>query len=63
MSSMVLTLLNNKKKQFFHYNFYEFLKKLRSFLRPIHQIGKLIPNLLQVCQPIKHPLKINKKFE
>ena len=38
------------------------LKKLRSFLRSVHYIGKFIPNLAQISHPLRPLLKKSSKF-
>ena len=38
------------------------LKQLRSFLGSVHYLGKFIPNLSQLCHPLRPLLKKNKKF-
>ena len=38
------------------------LKKLRSFVGPVHYIGKFIPNLAQVSHPLRPLLKKTSKF-
>ena len=38
------------------------LKKLRSFMGSVHHLGKFIPNLSQLCYPLRPLLKKNKKF-
>ena len=38
------------------------LKKLRSFMRSVHHLGKFIPNLSQLCYPLRSLLKKNTKF-
>ena len=38
------------------------LKQLRSFLGSVHYIGKFIPNLSQLCHPLRPLLKKNIKF-
>ena len=38
------------------------LKKLRSFMGSVHHLGKFIPNLLQLCYPLRPLLKENTKF-
>ena len=38
------------------------LKKLRSFLGPVHYIGKFIPNLAQISHPLRILLKKTSKF-
>ena len=38
------------------------LKQLRSFLGSVHYLGKFIPNLSQLCQPLQPLLKKNTKF-
>ena len=38
------------------------LKKLRSFMGSVHQLGKFIPNLSQLCYPLQPLLKKNSKF-
>ena len=38
------------------------LKQLRSFLGSVHYLGKFIPNLFQLCHPIRLLLKKNTKF-
>ena len=40
----------------------ENLKQLRSFLGSVHYLGKFIPNLLQLCHPLRPLLKKNTKF-
>ena len=35
------------------------LKKLRSFMGSVHHLGKFIPNLFQLCYPLRPPLKKN----
>ena len=38
------------------------LKKLRSFMGSLHHLGKFIPNLSQLCFPLRPLLKKNTKF-
>ena len=38
------------------------LKQLRSFLGSVHYLGKFIPNLSQLCHPLRPLLKRNTKF-
>ena len=38
------------------------LKQLRSFLCSVHYLGKFIPNLSQLCHPLRPLLKKNTKF-
>ena len=38
------------------------LKQLRSFLGSVHYLGKFIPNLSQLCHPLRPLLKKNTKF-
>ena len=38
------------------------LKKLRSFMGSVHHLGKLIPNLSQLCDPLRPLLRKNTKF-
>ena len=38
------------------------LKKLRSFMGSVHHLGKFIPNLLQLCYPLRPQLRKNTKF-
>ena len=38
------------------------LKRLRSFLGPVHYIGKFIPHLAQLCHPLRPLLKKSVKF-
>ena len=38
------------------------LKKLRSFMGSVHHLGKFIPNLSQLCYPLRPLLKKNTKF-
>ena len=38
------------------------LKKLRSFMGSVHHLGKFIPNLSQLCYPLRPLLKKNSKF-
>ena len=38
------------------------LKKLRSFMGSVHHLGKSIPNLSQLCYPLRPLLKKNSKF-
>ena len=38
------------------------LKKLRPFMGSVHHLGKFIPNLLQLCYPLRPLLKKNTKF-
>ena len=38
------------------------LKQLRSFLGSVHYLGKFIPNLSQLCHPLRPVLKKNTKF-
>ena len=38
------------------------LKQLRSFLGSVHNLGKFIPNLSQLCHPLRPLLKKNTKF-
>ena len=38
------------------------LKQLRSFLGSVHYLGKFIPYLSQLCQPLRPLLKKNTKF-
>ena len=38
------------------------LKKLRSFMASVHQLGTFIPNLSQLCYPLRLLLKKNTKF-
>ena len=38
------------------------LKQLRSFLGSVHYLGKLIPNLSQLCHPLRPLIKKNTKF-
>ena len=38
------------------------LKQLRSFLDSVHYLGKFIPNLSQLCHPLRPLLKKNTKF-
>ena len=38
------------------------LKKLRSFMGSVHHIEKFIPNLSQLCYPLRPLLKKNTKF-
>ena len=38
------------------------LKKLRSFVDSVHHLGKFIPNLSQLCYPLRHLLKKNRKL-
>ena len=40
----------------------QILKKLRSFMGSVHQLGKFIPNLSQLCFPLRPLLKQNTKF-
>ena len=38
------------------------LKQLRSFLGSVHYLGKFIPNLSQLCHPLRPLHKKNTKF-
>ena len=38
------------------------LKKLQSFMGSVHHLGKFIPNLSQLCYPLRPLLKKNSKF-
>ena len=38
------------------------LKQLRSFLGSVHYLGKFIPNLSQLCHPLRPLLKKNTKI-
>ena len=38
------------------------LKQLQSFLGSVHYLGKFIPNLSQLCNPLRPLLKKNTKF-
>ena len=38
------------------------LKKLRSFMGSVHHLGKFIPNLSQLCYPLRPLLKTDKKL-
>ena len=38
------------------------LKKLRSFMGSVHHLGKFVPNLLQLCYPLRPLLKKNTNF-
>ena len=38
------------------------LKKLRSFMGSVHHLGKFIPNLSQLCYPLRPLLKKNNLF-
>ena len=38
------------------------LKKLRSFMSSVHHLGKFIPNLSQLCYPLRPLLKKNSTF-
>ena len=38
------------------------LKKLRSFMGSVHHLGKFIPNLSQLCYPLRPLLKKNSNF-
>ena len=38
------------------------LKELRSFMGSVHHLGKFIPNLLQLCYPLRPLLKKNTKL-
>ena len=38
------------------------LKELRSFMGSVHHLGKFIPNLSQLCYPLRPLLKKNTKF-
>ena len=38
------------------------LKQLRSFLGSVHYLGKFIPKISQLCDPLRQLLKKNKKF-
>ena len=60
-----ITILSNKTDANEKLSSPSNLKKLRSFmgkLRSVHHLGKFIPNLSQLCHPLRPLLKKNTKF-
>ena len=54
--------LESKTAAILHLSAPENLKQLRSFLGSVHYLGKFIPNLSQLCHPLRPLLKKNTKF-
>ena len=57
-----ITPLSNKTEAIEKISLPSNLKKLRSFMGAVHHLGKFIPNLLQLCYPLRPLLKKNTKF-
>ena len=57
-----IALLESKTAAILNLSAPKKLKQLRSFLGSVHYLGKFIPNLSQLCQPLRPLLKKNTKF-
>ena len=57
-----ITPLSNKADAIEKLSLSSNLKKLRSFMRSVHHLGKFTPNLSQMCHPLRHLLEKNTKF-
>ena len=57
-----ITPLSNKTDAIGKLSAPSILKKIRSFMGSVHHLGKFIPNLSQLCYPLRPLLKKTKKF-